>query len=67
MIHEIDIWRAAHLLIEQHGEDAEFHAEQRALGMVERGDEEGEAAWREIIVAIDELRKGVPGASYTRH
>jgi hypothetical protein len=35
--------------------------------MVELGDAKGEAAWRKIIVAIGELRREAPGASYTRH
>jgi len=41
MISELDIWRAANLLIRNHGADAELEAAQRADLMLKRGDDEG--------------------------
>jgi hypothetical protein len=41
MTPDIDIWRAVNLVIEQHGENAEIVAAQRADLMLERGDPEG--------------------------
>jgi hypothetical protein len=38
MIPDLDIWRAANLLIEQHGADAEIVAAQRADALSEAGD-----------------------------
>jgi hypothetical protein len=38
MIPDRDIWRAANLLIGQHGADAEIVAARRADEMLERGD-----------------------------
>ena len=38
---DIDIWRAANLIMKQHGENAEILAAQRADLMLERGDPEG--------------------------
>jgi hypothetical protein len=37
-ISNLDIWRAADLLIRQHGDDAEIVAAQRADLMLDRGD-----------------------------
>lgn len=41
MIPDRDIWRAANLLIREHGDRAEFVAAGRADEMLERGDIEG--------------------------
>ena len=53
---DIDIWRAANLLINQHGENAEIVAAQRADLMLERGDPEGRLVWLRIKRAIVELQ-----------
>ena len=42
MIHDLDIFRAANLLIEQHGDEAPIHAAMRADAMLEAGDLEGQ-------------------------
>ena len=56
IISDLDIWRAAHLLIRQHGEDAELEAAKRADLMLERGDLDGQSLWRRIRRAIVELQ-----------
>ena len=56
MISDLDIWRAAHLLIRQHGTDAELEAAKRADLMLERGDLDGQSLWRQIRRAIVELQ-----------
>jgi len=53
---EIDIWQAAKLLIRQHGTQAELEAAKYVGGMVKRGDFAGEAAWKRVLRAIEELR-----------
>jgi len=45
VISETDIWRAANLLIREHGKDAELAAARRADEMVDRGDIEGQQVW----------------------
>jgi len=35
MTSEIDVWRSAHLIIEQHGNDAELQAAMRADALLE--------------------------------
>jgi hypothetical protein len=56
MISEIDIWRAANLVIRQHGTDAEIEAARRADLMLERGDRDGQLVWMRIRRAIAELQ-----------
>jgi len=46
MIPEIDIWRAANLLIRRHGVNAELEAAKRADLMLDRGDDKGRLLWR---------------------
>jgi len=58
LIPELDIYRAAKLLIDQHGEDAPIRAAERADELLEAGDTEGAAIWRAIMVAIEELQRG---------
>jgi hypothetical protein len=57
-MHDPDIWRAAKLLMDQHGEDAALRAVQRADQLMEDGDMDGVAVWRRIVAAIEELRRG---------
>ena len=58
MIPDLDIYRAAKLLIDQHGEDAPIRAADRADELLEAGDIEGATIWRSILAAIEELQRG---------
>ncbi len=53
---DLDVYRAAHLLIERHGDDAPIEAAMRADELMESGDMEGEAVWLRIVKAIEELQ-----------
>ena len=55
MTDEIDIFRAAKLMVFQHGDEAPIHTAMRADELLERGDMEGAAAWKRILRAVDEL------------
>ena len=55
MTSDLDIYRSANELIEQHGEDAPIHAAMRADELMDAGDMEGEAVWLRIVKAIEEL------------
>ncbi len=55
VIDPIDTYRAAHLLIERHGDDAPIEAAMRADELAEDGDMEGRAVWLRIVKAIEEL------------
>ena len=57
-MYDPDIFRAAKMLIDQHGEDAPIRAAQRADELADEGDLDGVAVWRQILEAIDELERG---------
>lgn len=52
---EIDIWRAANLLIQQYGEGAGQEAARLGGLAVGKGDPEGERVWVEVSRAIKTL------------
>jgi hypothetical protein len=54
-VSDLDITRAAHLLIQQHGDDARAKARQKVDEMRRRGDADGADVWLRIIVAIGTL------------
>ena len=56
MISDLDIWRAANLLIHKHGANAELEAAKRADLMLDRGDDERRLVWARIRRAIAALR-----------
>ena len=62
MIADVDIWRAANLLVKQHGFDAALVAAQRADDLLAQGDVEGERIWKKITQAINELQRTRPNA-----
>ncbi len=55
MTSDIDIYRSANKLMEQHGEDAPILAAMRADQLMETGDMDGRAVWLRIVKAIEEL------------
>ena len=55
MTSDLDTYRSAHELIEQHGEAADIEAAMRADERLSAGDMEGEAVWIRIVKAIEEL------------
>ena len=62
---DLDAYRCAKLLLDQHGRDAELHAAMRADELEVAGDEAGLRAWMLILAALDELvrterRQGEP-------
>jgi hypothetical protein len=52
---DLDIARAAHLLIQQHGDNATAKAREKVDEMRRRRDIEGADSWLRIIVAIGTL------------
>jgi len=55
-----DIWRAANLLMKQHGADAERVALGREREMEEENDLDGFLLWRRIVEAIRVLQTPLP-------
>jgi hypothetical protein len=66
MTSDLDISRAATLLLKQHGQDAGIVASQRADLMLERGDRDGQLVWLRIRRAIAALYPGVNASSFCR-
>ncbi len=60
MTSDLDIYRAANLLVMQHGEDAPIEAAMRADAMLEKGDLDGLAVWKRILRAVEELQGADP-------
>ena len=59
-IAQVDVWRAANVLVKQHGEDAVIIAAQRADALLAEGDVEGQRVFKEIVKAINELKRTKP-------
>ena len=64
---DLDIYRSAKLLIDQHGEDAAIHAAMQADKLAEAGDMEGRRVWLRVIKAIEELQRIRPGRGESTH
>ncbi len=60
---DLDIYRSAKLLIDQHGEDTPIFAAQQADRCLEAGDLDGKAVWMGVIRAIKELLDQQPPSS----
>ena len=54
-MNNLDAYRCAKLLLDQHGDDAELQAAMRADELEATGDEAGRRAWMSILAALDEL------------
>jgi hypothetical protein len=55
MTSNLDIYRTANELINQHGDDAPIHAAMRADELLDAGDMDGQAVWKRVLAAVDEL------------
>jgi hypothetical protein len=60
VIPEIDIWRAANLMLKRYGEKALEESSARADELASNGDHNGEAVWRRITDAVVQLANKVP-------
>ena len=53
--------------MKRHGEDALIEAAMRADAMLEAGDLDGYAVWRQILRAMEELQRAGPGPGRKVH
>jgi hypothetical protein len=60
MVSNLDIWRAANLLMREHGTDAGLEAARRQDLMLDRGDDEGRLVWARIRRAVEALQAPPP-------
>lgn len=57
MTDDSDIFQAAKLVIDNHGEDASLYTAARTAVLAGEGDVEGAAIWRRIAAAVEELQR----------
>ena len=67
MTSDLDIYRSAKLLIDQHGEDALTFAITQADKRAEAGDREGRRVWLSIRESIEELQRTRPRRDEPTH
>ena len=60
MIPEIDIWRAAQLMLKRYGAKALEESAAQADELVATGDDNGAAVWRRITAAVAQLENTTP-------
>ena len=60
MIPEIEIWRAAQLMLKRYGERALEESAARADELASVGDHNGAATWRRIMAAVTQLANKTP-------
>ena len=65
VIDDIDLYRAAKLYIDQHGDQAALQAAIQADALLS-DDMEGSATWLKIIKAIEVMQATEPGGSLTK-
>ena len=59
----INIYRAAKLYIDQHGDQAALQTAMQSDALLEAGDMDGAAVWRRINKAIEVLQATEPGGT----
>ncbi len=57
-VSDLDVYRSARLLVDQHGDEAPIHAATQADAMLDKGDLDGQAVWMRILNAVEELLRG---------
>jgi hypothetical protein len=60
LIPEIDIWRAAQLMLKRYGDNAVEESAARANELALAGDQDGAATWRRIMAAVEQLANKTP-------
>jgi hypothetical protein len=60
VVPEIDIWRAAQLMLKRYGERALDESAARADQLALAGDHDGATTWRLITAAVVELANNTP-------
>ena len=56
MTSDLDVYRSAWLMVQQHGDNAEIQAAMRADTLLDQGDMEGRRVWLRIVEAIREVQ-----------
>jgi hypothetical protein len=57
MMTDLDIRRAAMVLVTEYGDEAALMAARRCDALLAKGDVDGERVWKGILRAVEELRR----------
>ncbi len=57
MIPDLDIWRAAHVMVKPYGDGAATEAPMRADEFLDQGNLDGQRLWMRIMQTIEELQR----------
>ena len=57
---DLDVWRAAHQMIQMYGEAAVIHAALRADHLLDQGDPDGFHSWKRVVDAITDFQCQAP-------
>ena len=60
MTSDLDIYRAANVLVKHYGEDAALEAAPRADIMLEKGSVDGQRVWKRVLAAVKEIQREEP-------
>jgi hypothetical protein len=60
VIPEIDIWRAATLMLKRYGDKALEQSDRRVDDLTAAGDHDGADTWRRITAAVEQLANTTP-------
>ena len=60
MTSDIDLWRAAKLLVDRYGDGATIEAMKRSDALAAQSDAAGKVVWLRILEAIEELQNTRP-------
>ncbi len=57
MISDLDLWRAANVMVKRYGDGAATEAAMRADEFLDQGNIDGQRVWMRIMQAIEELQR----------
>ncbi len=67
VISDLDLWRAAQVMVKRYGKDAATEAAMRADEFLDQGIIDGQRLWMRIVQAIEELQRERPGDGEAVH
>ncbi len=67
MLSDLDLWRAAQVMVKRYGKDAATEAAGRADEFLDPGIIDGQRLWMRIMQAIEELQRERPGDGEAVH
>ena len=67
MIPDLDIWRAAQVMVKRYGDSAATEAAMRADEFLDQGNMDAKRLWMRIMQAIEELQRERPKDGEAMH